>query len=119
MSQGYGRSRLIQRYLNLLEASLTGVLIEDAACSGVKFDPKNRLLGLDWPSLAFSMIGGARMRNLRQACETVLLDGVAGDFIETGVWRGGSCIFMKGVLEAYEDDTRRVFVADSFTGLPP
>jgi O-methyltransferase len=124
MSEGHGRSRLIQRYLNLLEASLTGVLIEDAPFdywdgADGKFDRNNRLLGLDWPSLAFSMIGGARMRNLRQACETVLLDGVAGDFIETGVWRGGSCIFMKGVLEAYGDATRRVFVADSFTGLPP
>lgn len=58
------------------------------------------------------------MRNLRYACETVLLDGVAGDFIETGVWRGGACILIKGVLEAYGDDARSVFVADSFAGLP-
>lgn len=59
------------------------------------------------------------MRNLRYACETVLLDGVEGDFIETGVWRGGACILMRGILEAYGDHTRRVFVADSFAGLPP
>jgi O-methyltransferase/8-demethyl-8-(2,3-dimethoxy-alpha-L-rhamnosyl)tetracenomycin-C 4'-O-methyltransferase len=49
----------------------------------------------------------------------VLLDGVEGDLIETGVWRGGACILMKGILEAYGDDARRVFVADSFAGLPP
>ena len=59
------------------------------------------------------------MRNLRYACETVLLDGIDGDFIETGVWRGGACILMRGILEAYNDGTRRVFVADSFAGLPP
>jgi len=59
------------------------------------------------------------MRNLRYACETVLLDGVDGDFIETGVWRGGACILMRGILEAYGDAIRRVFVADSFAGLPP
>jgi O-methyltransferase/8-demethyl-8-(2,3-dimethoxy-alpha-L-rhamnosyl)tetracenomycin-C 4'-O-methyltransferase len=64
------------------------------------------------------MIGTVRMRNLRYACETVLLDGVEGDFIETGVWRGGACIMMKGILEAYGDASRRVFVADSFAGLP-
>jgi O-methyltransferase len=120
--QGCGRARLVQRYLNLLEASLTGILLEDTPCdfwSGGAFDPNRRLLGRDWPSLAFSMIGSVRMRNLRHASETVLLDGVEGDFIETGVWRGGACILMSGILEAYGDDTRRVFVADSFAGLPP
>ena len=59
------------------------------------------------------------MRNLRFACETVLLDGVKGDFIETGVWRGGACILMRGILEAYGAVDRRVYVADSFAGLPP
>jgi O-methyltransferase len=122
MNEVCGRSRLVQRYLNLLEASLTGMLFEDAPFdywSGGKFDPNMRLLGRDWPSLSFSMIGSVRMRNLRFACETVVLDGIEGDFIETGVWRGGACILMKGILEAYGDDARRVFVADSFAGLPP
>ena len=120
--QESGRGRLVQRYLNLLEASLTGMLFEDAPCdnwSDGKFDPNTRLLGRDWPSLSFSMIGSVRMRNLRYACETVLFDGVEGDFIETGVWRGGACILMRGILEAYGDSTRRVFMADSFAGLPP
>lgn len=120
--QESGRGRLLQRYLNLLEASLTGMIFEDAPCdywSDGKFDPNQRLLGRDWPSLSFSMIGSVRMRNLRHACETVLLDSVEGDFIETGVWRGGACILMKAILEVYDDNTRRVFVADSFAGLPP
>jgi hypothetical protein len=64
------------------------------------------------------MIGTARMRNLRMLCETVLGDGVPGDLIETGVWRGGACIYMRGILAARGDATRRVFVADSFRGLP-
>ncbi len=121
MSEACGRSRLVQRYLNLLEASLTGMLFEDTPndfWSGDTFDPNTRLLGRDWPSLSFSMIGSVRMRNLRHACETVVLDGVEGDFIETGAWRGGACILMRGILEAYGDGTRRVFVADSFAGLP-
>jgi O-methyltransferase len=120
--KGWGRSRLVQRYLNLLEASLTGIIFEDAPCdywSDGKFDSTKRLLGRDWPSLSFSMIGSVRMRNLRYACETALLEDIKGDFIETGVWRGGACILMRGVLEAYDDGTRRVFVADSFAGLPP
>jgi O-methyltransferase len=113
--------RLINRYLNLLEDSLTGLLIGDGSMAdwtGPGYDPKLRALGQDWPSLAHTMIGSARMRNLRHACESALLDEVPGDFCETGVWRGGACIFMKGVLEAYGDKVRRVFVADSFRGLP-
>jgi O-methyltransferase len=121
MSEGRGRDRLVQRYLNLLEAALTGMIIEDKPFdywSGGEFDPNSRLLGRDWPSLSFSMIGSVRMRNLRYACETVVFDGVEGDFIETGVWRGGACIMMRGILDAYGDPERRVFVADSFSGLP-
>lgn len=116
------RRRLLQRYLNLLEASLVGTLIQDVPFGlrqGDEFDLNKRLCGADWPSLSFSMIGSVRMRNLRHVCETVLLDGIEGDFIETGVWRGGASIMMKGILEAYGDNTRRVFVADSFAGLPP
>jgi O-methyltransferase/8-demethyl-8-(2,3-dimethoxy-alpha-L-rhamnosyl)tetracenomycin-C 4'-O-methyltransferase len=113
--------RLVNRYLNLLESALTGVLYGDPAddhWSDSGFDLNRRLLGRDWPHSAQTMIGTARMRNLRQCCETVILDDVEGDFIETGVWRGGACIFMKGILEAYGDRQRRIFVADSFCGLP-
>lgn len=110
------------RYLNLLEASLTGTLYGDApidSWTGGKYDANKRTLGQDWPGLAQTMIGSTRMRNLRQLCEDVILNDVPGDFIETGVWRGGACIFMRGVLAAYADTQRRVFVADSFAGLPP
>lgn len=121
MSHALRDVTLINRYLNLLEASLVGVLVTDAPCdpwSGQQFDANKRALGRDWPSLAVSMIGAARMRNLRQCCESAVLDGIPGDFIETGVWRGGATILMRGVLEAYGDEHRRVFVADSFAGLP-
>lgn len=114
--------RLVNRYLNLLEASLIGLLVKDAPSdpwSSGQYDENKRALGGDWPSLAMSMIGVARMRNLRHCCESALLDGIPGDFIETGVWRGGATIMMRGILEAYGDEERRVFVADSFAGLPP
>jgi len=49
----------------------------------------------------------------------VLADGVPGDVLEAGVWRGGATIFARGVLEAHGVRDRRVWVADSFAGLPP
>lgn len=75
--------------------------------------------GRDWPQLAHTMIGLQRMNNLQSCVETVLRDGVPGDLIETGVWRGGACIFMRGILKAYGAKDRHVWVADSFEGLPP
>jgi hypothetical protein len=64
------------------------------------------------------MIGMERMANLRHCVEEVLAMGVPGDLIETGVWRGGATIFMRGILKAHGVQDRRVWVADSFEGLP-
>ena len=74
--------------------------------------------GTYWPPRAFTMIGSKRLNNLQFCIEDVIKNGVAGDFIETGVWRGGSVIFMQGMLKAFQEN-RRVFVADSFQGVPP
>lgn len=71
-----------------------------------------------WPNWAETMVGLERLDNLQSHITDVLREGVPGDFIETGVWRGGTCIFMRAVLKAYGDVTRRVWVADSFQGLP-
>jgi O-methyltransferase len=83
------------------------------------YDPTQRELGRDWPSRAESMIGLRRMDNIQQCVQTVIDDDVPGDLIETGVWRGGACIFMKANLVARDDTSRVVWVADSFQGLPP
>jgi O-methyltransferase len=65
------------------------------------------------------MIGKARMRNIREVTETILSEGVPGDLLEAGVWRGGACIYMRGILKARGITNRTVWVADSFAGLPP
>jgi len=78
-----------------------------------------RETGRDWPQLAHTMIGVKRMDNLQFCVESVLQESVPGDLIETGVWRGGACIFMRGILKAYGIHDRTVWVADSFAGLPP
>jgi O-methyltransferase len=83
------------------------------------YDPELRANGRDWPARADSMIGLKRMANIQHCVETVIRDEVPGDLIETGVWRGGATIFMRGILKAYDDTSRRVWVADSFQGLPP
>lgn len=85
---------------------------------GKIFNKNNRDSGLDWPSVAHSMIGNKRMSNLRYALENVIQNNVEGDFIETGVWRGGACIYAKAIINSYGITDRKVWVADSFSGLP-
>ncbi len=81
--------------------------------------PENqRVEGSMWPVLAHTMVGMKRLDNLQHCIETVLADAIEGDLIETGVWRGGASIFMRAVLAAHGVEDRRVFVADSFEGLP-
>lgn len=108
-------------YLDLLEKSLTGQLVQDKPIDpwSSEYDPEVRMLGRDWPGIAQTMIGVARMRNIRILAERVLEKDVPGDFLEAGVWRGGACIYMRGILAAYAVTDRVVWAADSFAGLPP
>ena len=110
------------RYLDLIEAALTGVLYEDApmpAWGFTTYDPTAREHGRDWPSTALTMVGTRRLHNFRTLIERALQDGIPGDILETGVWRGGACIMARAVLAAHGVTDRRVVLADSFQGLPP
>ena len=109
-------------YLGLMQRCLINAIYEDPPAdhwNKGEYNAAVRELGSDWPSRAHSMIGARRMFNLRSLCEYALNHNVPGDFIETGVWRGGASIMMRAVLAAYGDTDRKVWVADSFEGLPP
>lgn len=82
------------------------------------YDKNRRQLGRDWPGMAHTMIGIRRLDNIQHCIECALNHGIPGDVIETGVWRGGATIFMRGVLKAHGVTDRFVWVADSFEGLP-
>ncbi|MEM7409481.1 MAG: TylF/MycF/NovP-related O-methyltransferase [Myxococcota bacterium] len=84
-----------------------------------RLEPDAGRSGRKWALQAHSMIGVDRMEHLRRCVEQVLAEDVPGDLVETGVWRGGACVFMRGVLAAHGVSDRRVMLADSFAGLPP
>jgi Macrocin-O-methyltransferase (TylF) len=99
-------------FLNLMARCLTDSIYDTV-------DERVRAEGRDWPARAHTMIGFKRLANIRTSVEAVLDDGVPGDLIETGVWRGGAAIFMRAILKARAVTDRVVWVADSFAGLPP
>lgn len=83
-----------------------------------RFNAEKRRSGLDWPMFGYSMIGSRRLDNLEACVRTILNEEIPGDIIETGVWRGGACMFMKAVLNRFGDTTKNIWLADSFAGLP-
>jgi hypothetical protein len=112
----------IDLYTDLLIKTLTNVIYDDPSADPMhakEFRKETRHEGRDWPKTAHSMAGVKRLENLRTLVQRSIDENVPGDFIETGVWRGGCCILMRGVLAANAITNRRVYVADSFEGLPP
>lgn len=117
-------------YLDLMKKALTGVIYADPPNPATPslpgeappppgvFVDERRASGEDWPMNAHTMIGLRRMDNLQSCVERVIADGVPGDLIETGVWRGGACIFMRAILKAHGVTDRTVWAADSFEGMP-
>src|ERR1035438_6210030 len=123
---------LSDKYLTLLQESLIGAIHPTQYTSVSRcpwwYPPVRALLrlrhlsivtiddslsyedGRGRPLSAESMIGRTRMRNLRFCVERIIADRVPGDLIETGVWRGGASIFMRGILAAYGVTDRRVWV---------
>lgn len=79
---------------------------------------KLRSGGLDWPLNGLTMVGLARLDDLQSCVETIVSDGVEGDMIEAGAWRGGASILIRAVLDSLGCDDRTLWVADSFQGFP-
>jgi Macrocin-O-methyltransferase (TylF) len=121
-------------YLDLMKKILTNTVYQDPAVPMTRetaaraqvdhsadaeaFEEELRSGGEDWPVSAHTMVGRKRLDNVQACLETVLADEIPGDVIETGVWRGGVCIFMRAVLKAHDVRDRVVWVADSFEGMP-
>jgi hypothetical protein len=114
------QNKALDLYLDLLKRSLTSTLYEaepdvenESEISFLRDFISHYIKGP-----AVSMLPLARFDNLQSCIADVVSNKVSGDFIETGVWRGGATIFMRGMLKALGVDDRTVWVADSFEGLP-
>lgn len=66
-----------------------------------------------------SMTGIERLWALLQAVKYVESQGIAGDFVECGVWKGGSSRLMAQVLADSESFSRQIWLYDTFEGMVP
>jgi O-methyltransferase len=127
---GPDADNLRSAYLDLLKLCLcdlaatttvsVGSMPGGGTVSRVLRDDQRRLrsVGLDWPFQGLTMTGLRRLDDLQHCVESIVRDGVPGDLIEAGAWRGGASILMRATLDCFGDSERSVWVADSFQGFP-
>lgn len=92
--------------------------IEDISKIGKIADDEMINNGYFFPKRVHTMIGMKRLNNIEECIKNIMNENIEGDFIKTGVWRGGATIFMAG-LNKYFNLECKIYVTDSFEGLPP
>lgn len=130
---------LADRYIDLVCRSVTDLLHHEITAMDPNdptdlyiVDRARREQGRDLPAYGETMIGLQRAQHLARSVGQILDQGIPGDLIEAGAWRGGAAIVMRAVLVARALDDqgdlrlasaqishlRRVVIADSFRGMP-
>ncbi|MFT5172178.1 MAG: O-methyltransferase, partial [Gammaproteobacteria bacterium] len=64
-----------------------------------------------------TMLPKARIEHCVSMVRYCLEQAVAGDFVEAGVWRGGSAAVMRRAADIYGGGLRKVWLLDSFEGM--
>jgi O-methyltransferase len=117
-------------YLELLKLSLCDLAASGSTSVGRTADGgvfsreltgdqlRLRAAGMDWPAHGLTMVGLRRLDDLQACVESIVADGIEGDLIEAGAWRGGASILMRATLDSLGASERTVWVADSFAGFP-
>ncbi|MFI5121705.1 MAG: TylF/MycF/NovP-related O-methyltransferase [Vicinamibacteria bacterium] len=128
---GPGSDELRAGYLGLLKLALCDLAGANTQTAYLSYDKtvvfsrppseeeiRFRAVGKDWPLHGLTMTGLTRLDDLQACVESVVADGVAGDLIEAGVWRGGASMLMRATLDTLGEAERCVWLADSFQGFP-
>jgi len=106
------RTQVARLYFHVMKATVLNTVYKDSPAmqdGSALPDFESRL----------TMVGHRRLDNTQHLLQTIISEGVQGDFIETGTWRGGSAMFATSVLSAYGQLGKRwVWLADSFKGIP-
>jgi O-methyltransferase len=65
----------------------------------------------------YTMSGIERCYALYKATKYILENDIKGDFVECGVWRGGSCMLVAYMLAAAGRTDRKIWLYDTFAGM--
>ena len=66
----------------------------------------------------YTMTSIEGMYSLYKAVKYVVNSKIPGDFVECGVWRGGSAMIIARTLIKMKDTNRKIYLYDTFEGMP-
>jgi hypothetical protein len=111
-------------YIDLIKRAITNYLYlggetqQDAFRCVTHYDLEQGRWQIEPLSRPTTLLTKSQLDLIEKAVLAVEVKGVAGDFIEAGIWRGGAIALMRALLKAYNISGRKVFAADSFAGIP-
>jgi O-methyltransferase len=65
----------------------------------------------------YTMTPRERVYALYKAVEYIVKAKIPGDFVECGVWRGGSTMVIALTLLELKEDSRKIYLYDTFKGM--
>lgn len=112
------RDGWLQSRLFLLLKRLTEKLgIRVIPLSESLIDMEDVFRGIYEECRAFTESTPERMYALYRAVDYIVSSRTPGDLVESGVWKGGSCMLMARTLILKGDTDRRIFLYDTFAGM--
>jgi O-methyltransferase len=115
-----GRPSVLRAIERIRDSTFAYGLIDRAALTVaviLRFvDQKDRQIRLYEGVKDFTMLPYHRLMMLHDSVAALLREGVGGDFVQCGVWNGGSAAVIANALGS--DSTRSLWLLDSFAGMP-
>ena len=104
---------LIKKAISLLEKKGYGVIHP----SQYRSDMEKEFFLL-WEKVEkYTMISVERGYNIYKSVEYIIKNSIEGDFVECGVWKGGSCMLIALTLLEFGIRDRKIFLYDTFAGM--
>ncbi|MDA3941422.1 MAG: class I SAM-dependent methyltransferase [Spirochaetia bacterium] len=66
----------------------------------------------------YTMTSVERGYSLFKSVEYIVKNKIPGDFVECGVWKGGSCMLIAMTLDLIKDTNRKIYLYDTYEGMP-
>ena len=67
----------------------------------------------------YTMTSVQMMYGLYSAMQYVIKNDIQGDFVECGVWKGGSSLLIAKCLKLHGITDRKIYMYDTYEGMPP
>ncbi|KIL49924.1 TylF/MycF/NovP-related O-methyltransferase [Jeotgalibacillus soli] len=84
---------------------------------GISPDIEDEFIELYVKVKNYSMTSIERLYSLYQAVKYVVANDIRGDFVECGVWRGGSAMIIAETLRVLGVQDRHIYLYDTFEGM--